>query len=115
MPMQVAAMQRMPLNSADLMPPLPQGPGPAAGAPPPAPAGPPPMEMPPQIGMPPQGAGAPPAGPAGIPQYPLPLDVKLQADGSSIYLLKGSDIVLSRNEPPPIPKALQPPKQKPIQ
>jgi len=112
MPMQAAAMSRMPLNTADLMPPMPQaGPAPAPAAPAtPSPAGPPPMSMPPPLGMPPQGAGAPPAGPVGIPPFPLPLEVKLQDDGSSIYLLKGSNIVLSRNEPPKIPKALQPPR-----
>jgi len=115
MPMGAAAASRaLPPNPADLMPPLTQGPAPAAAAPPMPTGAPPamPPSMPPPISMPP--AGAAPMMPAPAPQ-PTPdqmFEVKLQSDGSSIYLLKGTDIVLGRNEPPKMPKSLQ---QPPVQ
>lgn len=42
-----------------------------------------------------------------------PWDIKLQADGSSVYYIKSpdgdpaNDIVLGRNEPPKLPKGMQ--------
>ena len=99
-------------SPANLMPPIPTN-----GAPPPPPAGAP-------MGM--QGAPPPPsdmmATAPTMPSLPAPGDpaqppytVRLQADGSSIYVLPSpdgdpaKDIVLSRNEPPKLPKAFQPP------
>jgi hypothetical protein len=94
MPMGQAAQP--PLNTASVMPPMPPGPvqSPGVGAPPPAEAG--------MMG----GAGGFPA--PGAPNEP-PYDVKLQADGSGVFVSKTDPpIVIGVVPPPKLPKALQP-------
>lgn len=56
--------------------------------------------------------GAPP--PAAPKPAPFPYDVRLQADGSSVYFLKGSDVILAVNKIPKVAPALQPPPQQPM-
>ncbi len=98
---------------ANLTPPMPM-----AGSPPPPPMG--GMQMPtaqasPVASAQPIMGGAMPGLPSpGAPAAP-PYTVRLQADGSSVYVLPSpdgdpaKDIVLSRNEPPRLPKAFQTP------
>ena len=94
MPMGQAA--QAPLQTGELMQPPAADPtqSPGAGAPPPAAAG--------MMG----GAGG--MNPPGAPAEP-PYDVKLQPDGSSIYVSKTQPpVVLAVNPPPKLPKALAP-------
>jgi len=87
------------------IPPMAGGPGPTppAGALPP-PAAPEAMN-PPGMFPPPQAPAAP------------PFNVRMQPDGSSVYIIPspdgdpGKDIVLGINPPPKLPKAFQPPAQ----
>jgi len=91
-------------------PPIAAGPGPM----PPAGALPPPMPPAPAApeAMNPPGMFPPPQAPAAP-----PFDVRMQPDGSSVYVIpspdgdKGKDIVLGINPPPKLPKAFQPPAQ----
>ena len=100
MPMAAAAAKYS--SPADLTPPMPGG-----GAPPPAP-----MAAVPQA--PTGGMGMPSLPAPGAPAQ-APWQVRLQADGSSVYVVPSpdgdptKDIILGRNEPPKMPKALQAP------
>ncbi len=101
---------------ANLTPPMPSG-----GALPPPPAG---------LGaaMAPPAPAAPMGPPPGLPAMPPPsapaappYTTRLQADGSSIYVIPspdgdpGKDVVLGVNPPPKIPKAFQQPASPPAQ
>lgn len=94
MPMGQAA--QLPLDTSSILGALPSK-SPAAGAPPPAAAG--------MMGQ----AGAMSFPEPGAPAEP-PFDVRLQPDGSSVYVTKTQpEIVIGINPAPKLPKALQPP------
>lgn len=91
--MPMASATRLPLSPADMLPP------PRVAKPPvtpPTAAG--------QLGVPPMGAPAPVGPPAGV-------EVKMQPDGSSIYVHAGTGTVLGVNKPVKLPPALQAPTQ----